>query len=369
MTSIPDVIVIGAGIAGSSLAAQLSAHCKVRLLEMENQPAYHSTGRSAAYFAPAYGNAVIRDITAASQPFFEEPPDGFTDVKLLNHRDSLFVAEKNQSIEALLQENPHLSALNNDQMTELVPILDKDKIDRGAHDSTGGDLDVDAIMQGFLRQIRAGDGELITDSKVTSLHFKSGIWTVTTSRGEFSAPVVINAAGAWADSIATLAGLKPLGIKPLRRTALLVDPPESMDISDWPLVVGINETFYFKPVANQLLISPADETPTKPCDAQPEELDIAIAIDRVSQISNLEVRKVNHSWAGLRSFAPDKTFVAGFDPNTSGFFWFAGHGGYGVQTAPALSDIACSLITGSCNLISVQEARAHADAISPNRFF
>lgn len=369
MIPIPDVIVIGAGIAGTSLAAQVSNHCHVLLLEMEQQPAYHSTGRSAAYFAPAYGNAVVRDITVASRPFFESAPAGFSDVNLLRQRDALFVAANDHSITALLDQSSHLSELNIDQMLERVPILNRDKVHRAANDATGGDLDVDAIMQGFLRQLKANGGELVTDSTVTRLHRKSGIWKISTAEREFETPVVVNASGAWADDIAVKAGLNRLGIAPLRRTALLVDPPDGMDISRWPLVVDVDEKFYFKPEAGQLLLSPADESPSMPCDAQAQELDIALAIERIEQISTLKVKKVNHSWAGLRSFAPDRTFVVGFDPGTQGFFWFAGHGGYGVQTAPALSDIACFLITGSFNLLSAQQVKQHINAMSPERFY
>jgi D-arginine dehydrogenase len=370
MSSNSDVIIIGAGIAGTSLAAQLAVHCRVILLEMESQPGYHATGRSAAVFAPAYGNQIVRDITGFSESFYRSPPTGFSNVPLLRQRDTVFIARHHQSdsLRSLLADHRHLSHLSTSKLAKRIPIFDANQTCTGALDSTGGDLDVDAIMQGFLKLIRSNKGQVITGARVTALTRDSSIWKVTTNNGEFEADVVVNAAGAWADVIAKTAGLTGLGISPLRRTALLVDPPADHDISGWPVVVDVDEQFYFKPEAGQILISPADETPSNPCDAQPEELDLALAVDRVQQVIQLDVRKINHRWAGLRSFAPDKTFVTGFDPRIKGFFWLAGQGGYGVQTAPGLSDIACYLITGQQNLITDAEASLHIEDIAPDRF-
>ena len=364
-----DIIIIGAGIAGVSLAAQLTPHCSVLILEMEKQPGYHATGRSAAYFAPSYGNKVVRTMTRASESFFRSPPENFSEAKLLNPRDSMFVAQENQleSMASLLRENPQLLAMNADELGEQVQILKPGALTSGARDSDGGDLDVDAILQGFLRMFRSAGGELKSNCTVQQLNCRQGTWQVYTDKDSFKAPIIVNAGGAWADNIALMANLQPLGIKPLRRTVVLVDSPHGIDISDWPLTIDVDEKFYFKPDAGQLLISPADETPSVPCDAQPDEMDIAIVIDRVQQVTNLEVTKINHSWAGLRSFAPDKTFVTGFDPRTDGFFWLAGQGGYGVQTAPALADAATFLITGSHNLVSREKINAVVSDISPAR--
>ncbi len=364
-----DIIIIGAGIAGVSLAAQLARHGRVVILEMESQPAYHATGRSAAYFAPAYGNEVVRMITHASESFFRQPPDGFSEARLLRPRDSLFIARQNQleSMAKLIRHNPLLVEIKADELIEQVQILKSGALASGARDTDGGDLDVHAILQGFLRQFRSAGGELISNSKVQRLNNKSGSWEIHTDQTVFKAPIVVNAAGAWADKVAVMANLQPLGIKPLRRTVALVDPPPGIDITDWPLTIDIEENFYFKPDAGQLLISPADETPSEACDAQPDEMDIAIAVDRVQQIANLEVHRINHSWAGLRSFASDKTFVTGFDPRVSGFFWCAGQGGYGVQSAPALADIASFLITGSCTLVSQEQIESVVSDIAPDR--
>lgn len=364
----PDIIVIGAGIAGVSIAAQLSRHAKVLILESETQPAMHATGRSAAYFAPAYGNEVVRDITVASQPFFESPPSDFSEGQLLNKRDALFIASKDQSTKEMLAESPHLKLLSGNQILEQVPIISLDRIDRALIDETGGDLDVDAIVQGYLRMFRNNGGELLAGTAVNQLNRKNGLWELTTRDGQYVAPVVVNSSGAWADHVAQAAGVGLLNIQPCRRTAVLVDAPNEESFSSWPLVVDIDENFYFKPDAGQLLISPADETPSEPCDAQPDELDIAIAIDRVMSVTDLEVRRVNHKWAGLRTFAPDKTFVVGFDPDIEGFFWFAGQGGYGVQSAPGLADIGCHLICGSHHLLDPSDLVKHLDAISPERF-
>ena len=363
-----DIIVIGAGIAGTSAAAQLAKNCSVILLEMEKQPGYHATGRSAAVYAPAYGNKVVRDITVAGAAFFRSPPDNFSEVALLRPRDSIFIAQQHQisSLERTLIDSKHLSEMTAGQLKSRIPILDNQVV-AGALDSTGGDLDVDAIMQGFLRQFQHARGKLVTQAPVVAMTHQSGSWRLKTPSDEFEAPIVVNAAGAWADSVAVLAGLRPLKIQPNRRTAILVDAPDNMDISGWPVVIDIDEKFYFKPEAGQLMLSPADETATEPCDAVPEEIDIAIAIDRIQQVTSLKVRKVNHSRAGLRSFAPDRTFVVGFDPRIDGFFWLAGQGGYGVQSAPGLADITSYLITNSHCLITREAVKSHLEDIKPDR--
>ncbi len=365
-----DTIIIGAGIAGISLAAQLSRYCKVLLLDAEQNPGYHATGRSAAFFAPAYGNDVVRAITAASEDFFRNPAGGFTSTPLLHPRHALFIAtdEQKKQLSAQHDQSPHLQTMDAAEIKRRVPILNIEKIKHAANDTTGGDLDVNAILQGYLRQFRTHGGDLQTNAKVAGLKWADGYWKVSTTSDSFIAPIVVNAAGAWADTIAKLASLDSIGITPYRRTALLVDAPVAEDISAWPLVIDIDEGFYFKPDAGQLLISPADETKSTACDAFPDELDIAIAIDRVQKITDLQVKKVNHSWAGLRSFAPDKTFVAGFDPRAKGFFWLAGQGGYGVQSAPGLADIALFLITGNHDLLTHSQVKEHIIKIAPDRF-
>lgn len=352
MAASADIIVIGAGIAGVSAASELAATARVIVLEREPRPGYHATGRSAAFFVVSYGNAAVRAITVASEPFYRSPPRGFTDVPLLSPRPCIFFGRPDQR-EALLSfhaEVPSLQSLTPEQVRQRVPIILPGYLEGGLLDITGGDLDVDAILQGFLRRLRARGGKLYSGREVRGLSRSNGLWKAVTGDETLTAPVVVNAAGAWVDEIARLAGLEPLGLQPKRRTAMLFDPPEGRDISDWPLMVDVDEEFYFKPDAGALLLSPADETPSPPCDAQPEELDVALAVDRFETATGLEVSRVTHRWAGLRTFAPDKTFVVGFDPRTEGFFWLAGQGGYGVQTSPGMARLAAALLTGSSPL-------------------
>ncbi|MFT6645211.1 MAG: D-arginine dehydrogenase [Patiriisocius sp.] len=344
MTAPYDVVVIGAGIAGVSLAAELATDCRVALIEAEKQPGMHSTGRSAAYFAPSYGNEVVRQLTRESEAYFTSPDH---QVPLLKNRPALFIGRDHQqdSILDLQREQPVLQQLNFAELIKLVPVLHLGQVSSGLLDIVGGDLDVDAILQGYLRSFKQSGGKLITGFSAEFLKHKNGLWKVKGKTAEVSAPMLVNSAGAWADTVAAKAGVNPLGLTPKRRTAILVDGDDAW--ANWPLTIDIDEGFYFKPDAGQLLISPADETSSEPCDAQPEELDIAIAIDRVQQIADIPVRRVNHKWAGLRTFAPDKSFVIGFDPRATGFFWCAGQGGYGVQSAPGVARLAKQLCLGN----------------------
>lgn len=367
-----DVIVIGAGIAGASAASEIAADASVVVLERERAPGYHATGRSAAYFAPAYGNRVVRDMTAASESFYRTPPDGFSEAPLINARDALFVARPDQrsSLERMIAENDSLARIDEAGIRRLVPAIRRGVIDEGLHDRAGGDLDVDAILQGYLVQLRKRGGEIVTTREVSGLEFDAvhGVWQVATSAGPLKAPLVVNAAGAWADDVARCVSLVPLGLTPRRRTALLIDPPTAFDTREWPLVIDVDEQFYFKPDAGRLLVSPADETPSPPCDAQPEEIDIAQAIDRVTRVADIEVKRVLHSWAGLRTFAPDKTFVVGFDPRVRGFFWLAGQGGYGVQSAPGMAQLTRHLLLGLALPAGFERVGDSVDAVSPARF-
>ena len=364
-----DIIVIGGGIAGVSAAAQCALDAQVTLVEMESRPGLHATGRSAAFFSPAYGNAVVRDLTAASEHFFRSPPDGFVDVPLLRSRDCLFVGRHDQlqSLADLETEVSLLRPVDTAAIGLRVPAFRAGYVAGGLYDTSGGDLDVDALHQGYLRQFHARGGQLAIDSEVQSLRRVDGQWHVQTDKALYCAPLVINAAGAWADAVAARANLGPLGIEPRRRSVLLVDAPAQHDIADWPLVVDADEEFYFKPEAGQLLLSLADETPSPPCDVRPEELDLAIAIDRVSKALDIEVRRINHSWAGLRSFAPDSTFVVGEDPRADGFFWLAGQGGYGIQSAPALAHLTTWLVTGQTPPADFAAVVDHCDTVTPVR--
>lgn len=365
-----DVIVIGAGIAGASAAAELAASSTVLLLEMEAQPGYHATGRSAAYFAAAYGKKVVRDFTACCEHFFLHPPDGFSEVELIRPRDSMFFGRADQEgqLRALQQDNPALVRLNAEEVLERVPVFAEGYLGAGLWERRGGDLDVDAILQGYLRLFRRRGGVLRNAHAVTSLQRAGGVWRVSAAGASFEAPVVVNAAGAWADRVASMAGLQPLGIRPLRRTALTVAAPANLDIRDWPNMIDADEAFYFKPEAGHILISPADETPSEPCDAQPDDYDVAVGVDRFERATGLDIRHVITRWAGLRTFAPDRVFVSGFDPRSEGFYWLAGQGGYGIQSAPAMAQLARYLVLGIEPEPAFAVVRDHVGRVTPERF-
>lgn len=349
-----DIIIVGAGIAGASAGFFLSESRKVLLLEREDQPGYHSTGRSAALFTETYGNGAIRALTTGARPFFETPPEGFAQSPLLSPRGLMLFgnAEQQARLDDRFDEvrrlAPEVRRISAAECMSICPILRPDYVAGGIYEPDCMDIDVAGLHQGYLRGLRARGGRIVLDAEVRAVdQGAAGEWRVETPAGAFLAPVLVNAAGAWADDLAALAGLAPLGLEPRRRTAVLIDPPAGMDVSAWPMSVDADEELYFKPDAGKLLLSPADETPSPPCDAQPEDLDIAIAIDRMERMTSVTVRRPSHRWAGLRTFAPDKTLVAGFEPRTDGFLWLAGQGGYGIQTSPSMGRIAAALVDGT----------------------
>jgi D-arginine dehydrogenase len=368
-----DFIIVGAGIAGASLAYELAKDASVILLEREDQPGFHSTGRSAAVFTEIYGNAVIRALTVASGPFFGAPPDGFSDYPLWNARPLIMIAREDQVVEldALYEQAvklvPALQKLNATEVRRFLPMLRADYVDSGLLEAGAKDLDVNAIHAGFLRGARSGGARLLNRAEVRALTRDADGWTVETTGGVVCGGVVVNAAGAWADEIAVLAGAAPIELVPKRRSAFTfsINPPQRVD--GWPTIIDISEEFYFKPDAGKLLGSPADETPSLPCDAQPEEIDIAIAVDRICQAADFTVKTVDSKWAGLRSFVSDKTPVVGYDDRIDGFFWLAGQGGYGIQTSPALSRTAASLLRKSGMPSDVDSLGVTAAKLSPSR--
>jgi len=346
-----DVIVIGAGMAGASVAAELAGEARVVLVEMEAQPGYHTTGRSAAVFAPSYGPAPIRALTRASRAFYGCPPDGFAPSPLLSPRPILMIARPDQGdaldalIDAVAPEG-EIERLPGAELGAWQPLLREGYADQGMLDRQGQDIDVAGLHQGYLRQFRVRGGTLLTGAEVESLQRAGGNWTVETRKGRAVAPIVINAAGAWADRVGQLAGAETIGLKPLRRTAMVVAEPDGFAAREAPITIDIEENFYLKPDAGRLLISPADETPSEPCDAQPEELDVAICADRIMTAFDLDIRRIENKWAGLRSFVADKAPVIGYSQTAPGFFWLAGQGGYGIQTAPAAARLAAALALG-----------------------
>ena len=351
MTVRCDFIVIGGGIAGASAGYALAEHGGTIVLERENQPGYHSTGRSAAQFIELYGNHIIRSLVRLSKAFLENPPERFTDSKILTPRGALFIATEAQRpqlqafAEFAHEEAVPVQQLSCDEVCRMVPVLRPEAFQVGLHEPESTDIDVHALHRGFLRGMRARGGNIITDAEVTSLSRDPSGWTLTTREGaQYQAPFVVNAAGAWADVVARMAGVRPMGLVPKRRTAMLFDPPSGQEIGAWPLVIDMDEEWYFKPNAGKLLGSPADETPIEPCDVQPEEIDIAITVDRIERMTSMKVGRIDHRWSGLRTFAQDKTVVVGFAPDAEGFFWLAGQGGYGIETSPAMATAATSLI-------------------------
>jgi len=367
-----DFIVIGAGMAGMSAAAELSRVARVLLLEMEAQPGYHTTGRSAALYEPNYGPPAIRALTRASGAFFRSPPDGFADVPLVTPRDVMMVAREDQldELDQLIAEasaEGPVERLDALETRARMPLLREGYAAASMYDTVARDIDVDALLQGYLRAFRARGGEIETKASVTGLSRHDGVWTVETPKGSFSAPVVVNAAGAWADMIGAFVGAERIGLVPKRRTALTIAAPDGVDPDPWPMVVDVVEDFYMKPDAGRLLISPANEDPAEPQDVQPEELDIAYCIDRIERAFDLQVRRIESRWAGLRSFVADKTPVVGVSGKAEGFFWLAGQGGYGIQSAPALSRFAAAVATGEPVPEDVLSEGLEPEDLSPTR--
>ncbi|TGX48739.1 FAD-binding oxidoreductase [Sphingomonas gei] len=372
MTFQPDIAVIGAGIAGSSIASHLAAHRKVQLFEMEAQPGYHSTGRSAAIFSEAYGNETIRAFTRASRDFFYAPPAGFASAPLVTPRHVLVTARDGQEdaldhFTELARAAGHVEPVSIDAALALCPILRREVLSAAVLSTSPADIDVNELQQGYLRLFRQHGGVATMASEIVGLERDAQGWRILTANGEFRAPIIVNAAGAWAGEIGMLAGATDIGLQPLKRTACLIDPPVGHDISAWPMLLDVEEEFYLKPDAGMLLLSPADESVAEPCDAQPDELDIAIAVDRLERATTLKVRRIASKWAGLRSFVADRSPVIGFDRQAQDFFWFAALGGYGIQTAPASSRIAAGLILGNAGERDLDDFGIERSVMSPDR--
>jgi D-arginine dehydrogenase len=350
-----DFLIIGGGIAGASAAFELASSGSVVLIERESQPGYHSTGRSAALYSETYGNPTVRALTVGSRPFYDDATaSGFSEHPVLTPRGVLLIGRDDQrasldrSFQAGSVLTPTVRMLNDAETLKLAPMLRPDYVVGAVWEPDAMDMDVHAIHQGYLRGLRARGGRIVTDAELLGITRLDGLWHAETRAGSHSAPWIVNAAGAWADTVAALAGLTPIGLVPKRRTAITFDPtpiPAQADLPHWPMVCDVDETFYFKPEGGRLLGSPADATPCEPCDAQPEELDIALTVDRIERAALFTIRRISHRWAGLRTFAPDMSPVVGPDPEAQGFFWLAGQGGYGIQTAPAMARTAAGLLT------------------------
>lgn len=370
-----DFAVVGAGIAGVSAAYHLAPQARVVILEREHVAAYHTTGRSAALHSETYGSAEIRAITVASGRFYRKPPAGFTDHPLLTPRGALIAgrAEQQAATQKAAGEYarlvPSVRWLDPVETLRRQPLLKPEAAAGGAIFEEAEDMDVAAIHGGFLKGARAAGAVLRLDAEVTNLDRKDGRWTIRLRDGEsVTAAIIVNASGAWADVLAGLAGAAPVGLVPKRRTAFTFDAPPGLDLARLPMAIDFDETWYIKPEVGQFLGSPADETPSPPCDAQPEEVDIAIAVERIETATTLSIRRIKNKWAGLRSFVADKNLVVGFDPRVEGFFWLAGQGGYGIQTGEAAGRLAASLALGKGMPSDIAALGVSDAALSPARF-
>ncbi|MDG9703252.1 FAD-binding oxidoreductase [Streptomyces sp. DH37] len=347
-----DFLVVGGGIAGAAAGWFLARHGRVTLLEAERVPGAHSTGRSAAVFSEYYGGPAVRALTAASRAFYTDPPEGFSPAAPL--RPLGVLALETPGSAGLFEEALAAGAsapepaveIDRSRALELCPALRPDSFGRALYRPGVCDIDVDAVHQGFLRGLRAAGGTVVTGARVLSLRRLRGRWHAATAAGEFSAPVVVDAAGAWADEVARLADAAPAGLVPRRRTAAVAELPPGHGAARWPMVCDVADTFYAKPESGGLLLSPADATPVPPGDVRPDDLDVARAVDRFGTVARLRLRHIRHAWAGLRTSTDDDVPVIGPDPGAPGFCWLAGLGGYGIQTAPAAGALLAALAVG-----------------------
>ena len=369
-----DIAVIGAGIAGASVAFRLASERRVLVLERESQPGYHTTGRSAAMFIESYGPSAVRALTRASRDFFLSPPSGFATQALLSPRAALYVAKSDQhamlaqQFEQLRATCPELVRLDRDEAVAMVPCLRPEALYGAMLDEGAMDIDVDALHQGFLRGLHALGGSVRTRSEVVTAKRRGAFWELGLAGGDqVRASAVINAAGAWADAVGRQFGARNIGLVPRRRTAFTFQPPAGVAFATWPVVAGLDETYYFKPDAGVLLGSPANADPMPPHDVVAEEIDVATGIHHIEAATTLTIRRPLRTWAGLRSFVPDGEMVVGWDAQCDGFFWLAGQGGYGIQSAPGASEFAASLVLGAPLPQAPLAQGLDSNAVSPRR--
>ncbi len=378
MRTSADIIVIGGGIAGMSAAARIARHADTIILERESALGYHASGRSATFYHFGIGNDAVRGMTAASSDFFSAPPVEFGDVTLWTDKPALFIAEAGTigALETLHTEMGRFSGsvyrASEKDMLDLVPVLrtGPDAIVAGLIDTGGKKLDTDALLQANARAFRHAGGTLVFDAEVNLITRTADGWEINAGGERYSARTIVNAAGAWADEIAAMAGVRPLGLQPLRRTIIGFAPPSDLDVTPWPFTKTVKDDgFYMLPDAGRLLVSPMDVTPSPPCDAQPEEYDMALAAWRVEEATTLTVGRIDVRWAGLRTFAPDMVPTAGFAPDCPGFFWLAGQGGYGLQTSPAMALAVEAFLFDHAWPEELESRGVLPEQISPARFW
>jgi D-arginine dehydrogenase len=373
-----DFAIIGGGIAGASLAYRLAEALgsgkNIKVFEREDRPGYHSTGRSAAVYTETYGPPVIRALTAGSRPFFDNPPDGFASHDLLHPLGLLLAGTESARSQAekiyadCRALTPNVTFLEGSDITDLVPVLRPAWTAVGVLEPDAMSMDVAALHDGYLRGFKAMGGEIIVDAEILGLNSSLNGWDIETKAGRWKAQTVINAAGAWADEVVSLAQLSPLGLQPKRRTAIVFQSPDDLPDTDWPMVNDVDETFYFKPDAGRILASPEEETPMPACDVQPDELDIAITVDRLQQATTFDIKRIDNKWAGLRSFFSDGVPCAGFDSANSGFFWLAGQGGYGITTSDAMARVSTALLLGKDTPADLVDIGVDISELNPGRF-
>jgi D-arginine dehydrogenase len=344
-------IVVGGGIVGAAVGFHLAAHGAVCVLEQESAAGYHSTGRSAALLSENYGTPLIQRLTTRARAFLETPPAGFASHPLLVPRGMVYVGGRKESagLERVLKSGqrvvPAIHRISQAEVLKLCPVLKPAVAYAGVYEPDARDMDVEGLLQGYLRGIRRAGGTIAMSTPVESIARQGSSWEVRAGSGRrYAAPVIVNAAGAWCDEVAQLAGVPPIGLVPKRRTAITVDPPAGLDVHRWPMVYHVDDSLYIKPEAGRILACPADVTPCEPCDAQPDEYDVAVVAERLEDATTLKVDRIHRKWAGLRSFVEDGEPVVGEDPAASGFFWAAALGGYGVMTSPSIGAICASLI-------------------------
>jgi D-arginine dehydrogenase len=369
-----DIAIVGGGIAGASLSHFISGKRSVLMLEREAFHGYHASGRSAAEFTRRFHAPLVGKLAIASAQFLMNAPQGFCETPLLIPRGNLLVAdaEKAAHLQDVFQREAasggEILMQSMEEALARVPFLDPDVIKAAFYDPDCYDVETESLLQGFVKSARRHGAEIRTGCELLSARHIGNHWELTTGLGGFSAKMLVNAAGAWADKIAKLCGVSPLGIVPYRRTAITVELPEGVDANALPEVCEIDEAWYFKPDAGRLIVSPADATASEPCDAQPEDLDVAYAAHYLEEATTLEVKSVAHKWAGLRTFAPDRLPVAGFDSGQPAFFWLAGQGGYGIQSSPALGDYAACLLRKENVSEVLQTAGLTGAEFMPQRF-
>ncbi len=373
-TDVYDIAIVGAGMVGASIAYHAAPGCRMLILEGESAAGYHSTGRSAAVFAEAYGPPPVRALTRASRAFFLSPPEGFADSPLLHKRGALFVGRDDQAdeIEAeyrqLRADGGDAELIDTQTAQGYVPVLRPEAAASAIIDHDALDIDVDLLLQGFLKAARHSGATVVRNARVTDLDDREGCWEIATGSGDrYRTKTLVNGAGAWADELAGLAGIARVGLQPKRRSAFLFDPPDRVDTSGWPLVVAIDEAWYFKPDAGLLLGSPANADPVPPQDVVAEDYDIQLGVHLIEEATTMTIRRPSHTWAGLRSFVTDGNPVLGFDPEHPRFFWAAALGGYGIQTAPAMGRYCAGLLLDGAAPADILDQGLEPETLRPGR--